>query len=137
MPEQREKRKKEQAEAKQTGRRRVFTVIVILVLLIAAYGAGWYRKSHRYDELGQCMASKQVKMYGAYWCPHCAEQKEILGKSYHFVYQECGVPGSHAESAECIALGVKEFPTWRFPNGTMAPGVFSVDELSGRTGCSL
>ena len=39
------------------------------------------------------MASKQVKMYGAYWCPHCAEQKEVLGSSYRFVYVECGVPG--------------------------------------------
>ena len=124
------------AEA-EPGSRKILIWGGILLLLGASYAAGWYHKNHRYDFLGRCMASKQVKMYGAYWCPHCAEQKEILGKSYRFVYVECGVPGSHAESEGCKALGVKEFPTWRFPGGGLAPGVFSVEELGNRSGCSL
>ncbi len=107
------------------------------VVLVLAYLGFWYHNNHRYDNLARCMASKQVKMYGAYWCPHCADQKEILGKSYRFVYVECGVPGSHKESDECTALGVKLFPTWRFPDGSMTPLVFSTQELSDKTGCSL
>jgi glutaredoxin len=107
------------------------------IVLVVAYVGFWYHNNHRYDEFAKCMASKQVKMYGAYWCPHCVEQKEILGKSYRFVYVECGVPGSHAESEECKALGVKLFPTWRFPDGSMTPLVFSAQELSDKTGCSL
>jgi len=109
----------------------------ILVLLAAAYTAGWYHRNHRYDAMAKCMASRQVKMFGAYWCPHCADQKEILGKSSRFVYVECGVPGSHAEAEQCTAQGVKVFPTWRFADGALKPGVFSVEELSDKSGCSL
>ena len=110
---------------------------IVVLLLAAAYAAGWYHRNHRYDSLAECMASKQVKMYGAYWCPHCADQKEILGKSSRFVYVECGVPGSRAEQEQCIAQGVKLFPTWRFADGALTPGVFTAQELSDRTGCSL
>ncbi len=107
------------------------------IVLVIAYVGFWYHNNHRYDDFAKCMASKQVKMYGAYWCPHCAEQKEILGKSYRFVYVECGVQGSHSESDECKALGIKGFPSWRFPDGSMIPLVFSAAELSDKTGCSL
>jgi hypothetical protein len=107
------------------------------IVLVLAYVGFWYHNNHRYDDFAKCMASKQVKMYGAYWCPHCTEQKEILGKSYRFVYVECGVPGSRGESDECKALGVKLFPTWRLPDGSMTPLVFSAGELSDKTGCSL
>jgi glutaredoxin len=116
--------------------RKLMMACGMVVLLAAGYTAGWYHKNHRYDALGRCMASKQVKMFGAYWCPHCADQKEILGKSYRFVYEECGVPGSHAEQEECKAQGVKVFPTWRLPDGSLKPGVFSAQELSDKTGCS-
>ena len=127
----------ERTEA-ETGRdlRKIMIAAGIVVLLAVAYVAGWYHRNHRYDALAQCMASKQVKMYGAYWCPHCADQKEILGKSYRFVYVECGVPGSHAEAEQCISQGVKLFPTWRFQDG-LKPGVFSAQELGDRTGCSV
>lgn len=106
-------------------------------MVAAAYFFGRYHRLHRYDALAQCMAAKQVKMYGAYWCPHCADQKEILGSASRFVYQECGVPGSHEEQKSCSDLGVKLFPTWRFPDGSMTPGVFPVETLSARSGCSL
>jgi glutaredoxin len=109
----------------------------IVLLVSGAYGLGWYHRNHRYDAFAQCMAAKQVKMYGAYWCPHCADQKEMLGRSYRFVYEECGVPGSHEEQKKCSDLGVKLFPTWRFSDGALAPGVFSVQDLSLRSGCSL
>jgi hypothetical protein len=109
----------------------------LLLLVAGAYGLGWYHRNHRYDGLAQCMAAKQVKMYGAYWCSHCADQKEILGRPYRFVYEECGVPGSHEEQKKCSDLGVKLFPTWRFSDGTLTPGVFSAQDLSLRSGCSL
>ncbi|MGA8867708.1 MAG: hypothetical protein WB510_12100 [Candidatus Sulfotelmatobacter sp.] len=135
-----ERRKRQQGRtgtAEAEPRSRKFMIGAgILVLLAAAYAAGWYHRNHRYDSLAKCMASRQVKMYGAYWCPHCADQKEILGKAYRFVYVECGMPGSHAESEQCKALGVKVFPTWRFTDAALTPGVFSAQELSDRTGCS-
>ena len=57
-------------------------------------------------------------MYGAYWCPHCAEQKEMFGTSFQYVpYVECGIKGSRDEAPVCAQAGVKHFPTWQFPDG--------------------
>jgi len=116
---------------------RVLVWGAIALLVIGAYLLGRYRREHRYDALAQCMAGRQMKMYGAYWCPHCADQKEILGSSSRFVYEECGVPGSHEEQKKCADLGVKLFPTWRLPDGTLKPGVLSAQDLSKASGCSL
>jgi type II secretory pathway component PulM len=44
----------------------------IVVLFVLAYAAGWEYKNHRYDGFAKCLATKQAKMYGLYWCPHCA-----------------------------------------------------------------
>lgn len=138
MSEERRKRQGEQpgSAAEESRSRKIFGVFGIVVLLVASYAAGWYHRTHRYDALGRCMASRQVKMFGAYWCPHCADQKERLGRSYRFVYAECGVPGSHAEQQQCIQQGVKLFPTWRMPDGSLKPGVFTPQELGSMTGCS-
>lgn len=140
MSEERRKRQEERSGVGETDpRTREFVIWggIVVLLLLGAYAAGWYHRNHRYDALARCMASKQVKMYGAYWCPHCADQKEILGKASRFVYVECGVPGSHAEAEQCTAQGVKLFPTWRLPDGALQPGVFSAEELSDKTGCGL
>ncbi len=51
----------------------------IVVLFAAVYLGGWYYKNHKYDKFAQCLATKQAKMYGLYWCPHCIEQKEMFG----------------------------------------------------------
>jgi len=118
-------------------RRTIALWLTMIAMICAAYLLGRYHKNHRYDSLVECMAAKQVKMYGAYWCPHCADQKDILGASYRFVYEECGVPGSHEVQRKCLDLGVKLFPTWRFPDGALTPGVFSAEALSLRSGCSL
>jgi glutaredoxin len=38
------------------------------------------------------MKEKQTVMFGASWCPHCAAQKKLFGKSIKSVpYFECAV----------------------------------------------
>src|SRR5882757_1636440 len=82
--------------------------IGIVVVLIGAYAGFWYHSNHQYDEFAKCLASRQAKMYGLYWCPHCAEQKAMFGKAFQYVpYVECGIKGSHELAAECTAAGVK------------------------------
>ena len=62
---------------------------------------GLRKRGSRLDAFAKCLASKQAKMYGAYWCPHCADQKEMFESSFQYVpYVECGVPGSRDESSE-------------------------------------
>jgi len=115
--------------------------LAILVLVAAAFAATYYlgqrRRAHRLDAFAQCLAARQAKIYGLYWCTHCAEQKEILGPSFQYVpYVECGIKGSHAEEPVCTQAGVTHFPTWQF-SGERHEGVLSLQALSEKTGCSL
>ncbi|HUD65520.1 MAG TPA: hypothetical protein VMQ17_13115 [Candidatus Sulfotelmatobacter sp.] len=110
----------------------------IVVLFAAVYLGGWYYKNHKYDKFAQCLATKQAKMYGLYWCPHCIEQKEMFGESFHYVnYVECAVKGSTEMAPQCKIAGVKLFPSWQFADEPPKEGVLSLEALSDKTGCSL
>jgi|SRR5579863_2195255 hypothetical protein len=112
---------------------------VVLLLLVGAYGAGRYYRNHKYDSFAKCLASKQAKMYGLYWCPHCADQKAMFGSSFHYVpYVECaiGPPGKELAS-ECKIAGVRLFPSWQFGMDPPKEGVLSLQALSEKTGCAL
>lgn len=139
MSEERRKRQQEREGTEKTRSARTLWIALIVVLLAGAYFAGWYRKNHRYDAFAQCVASKQARMYGLYWCPHCAEQKEMFGASFRYIpYQECAVKGSpHELVSECKAAGAKLFPSWQFGNNPPKEGVLSLQELADKTGCSL
>jgi|SRR5579863_8169733 len=110
----------------------------IVVLLAVIYGGWWYYSNHRYDNFAKCLASKQTKMYGLYWCPHCAEQKAMFGKAFQYVpYVECALKGGGGITGECKAAGIKLFPSWQFGTNPPKEGVFPMDELSDKTGCPL
>ncbi len=110
----------------------------VIVLVAALYGGWWYYQNHKYDEFAKCLASKQTKMYGLFWCPHCAEQKEMFGKAFRYVpYVECADRKTRALMPECAAAGVKLFPSWQFGANPPKEGVFPLEELSDKTGCAL
>jgi hypothetical protein len=110
----------------------------ILILFAAAYLAGRYYKNHKYDSFAKCLASKQAKMYGLYWCPHCADQKAMFGSAFKYVpYVECAIRGSRELAPECKIAGVKLFPSWQFGTEPPKEGVLSLEALSDKTGCSL
>lgn len=116
--------------------------IAVAVLIVAAFAAviylGLRKRGSRLDAFAKCLAAKQVKMYGAYWCPHCAEQKEMFESSFQYVpYVECGVPGSRDEAPLCKDAGIKHFPTWQFTDGERQEGTQSLQTLVTKTGCSL
>jgi hypothetical protein len=110
----------------------------IAAVLVVAYIGFWYYNNHRYDGFAKCLASSQTKMYGLYWCPHCAEQKAMFGRSFRYVpYVECAIKGSRELAPACTAAGVKLFPSWQFGSNPPVEGVFPMQELSDKTGCSL
>lgn len=110
----------------------------ILILFAAAYLAGRYYKDHKYDSFAKCLAGKQAKMYGLYWCPHCADQKAMFGSAFKYVpYVECAIKGSKELAPECKMAGVKLFPSWQFGMEPPKEGVLSLDALSEKTGCTL
>ena len=138
-----EARRKRQQEREQSSgsipiSRDKLVWIGIAAILVLAYAGFWYHNNHRYDGFAKCLASKQAKMYGLYWCPHCADQKAMFGKAFQYVpYVECGVKGGHDITPECTAAKIKLFPSWQFGTNPPVEGVFPLQELGDKTGCSL
>lgn len=117
----------------------MLTYASILVLVAAAFLGGRYYRNHKYDSFAKCLASKQAKMYGLFWCPHCADQKAMFGTAFHYVpYVECVTHESPRELIPaCKAAGAKLFPSWQFGTDPPKEGVLTLEELSSKTGCSL
>ena len=140
MSEERRKRQAQRdgnADEGQSKKRLTYGIIVIL--LAAAFFGGHYYRNHKYDSFAKCLATKQAKMYGLSWCPHCIDQKEMFGDAFHYVpYTECAIKESPGEMAPaCKVAGVKFFPSWQFGMDPPKQGVLSLDALSDKTGCSL
>lgn len=136
MPSPKPKRQQEAGGDSKT--RTIVFVAVIVILFAGAFAGGRFYKNHKYDSFAKCLASKQAKMYGLYWCPHCADQKRLFGASFEYVpYVECAIRGSKEMAPECKAAGAKLFPSWQFGAEPPKEGVQSLQELSQKSGCSL
>ena len=84
--------------------------------------------------LAQHLTETNAKMYGAYWCPHCMEQKQWFGEAKQFIpYVECDPKGENPQTALCIQKGVKGYPTWEI-GGKMIAGEQTLDELADKSG---
>ena len=139
-----QQRRERQKEKSGTGPGRNWGRVALYgLLIVAAFGAAYYlghRSQHKYDSFARCLGDRGVKMYGAWWCPHCQEQKEMFRASFDYApYVECGVKGDlKGQNPVCKDEGIKHFPTWQFPPmGERVERVFTLEELSDRTGCSL
>jgi glutaredoxin len=139
-----ERRKKQEKRRKQEQpqaglRRKIIIAVVIAAAFAGAFYLGLRKRTSRLDAFAQCTAAKGAKMYGAYWCPHCEEQKELFDSAFQYVnYLECGVKGDvHAQSAACKQAEVKHYPTWEFADQSRVEGKQSLPYLSDKTGCAL
>jgi uncharacterized membrane protein len=84
--------------------------------------------------LARYLTQSGAVMYGAYWCPHCRDQKAIFGPAARLLpYVECDPRGAHAEPDRCRARGIRVYPTWEF-RGRLVEGVLTLDELAQRSG---
>jgi len=84
------------------------------------------------------LADTGVKMYGAYWCPHCQEQKDLFGAAARRLpYIECsmGAQGS-PQTAACREAGITTYPTWEI-GGKRYEEVISPLKLAEMTGFDL
>jgi hypothetical protein len=135
-----ERRKRQQARQSEGSKaKRFFLYVIIFTLFVGAFLAGRYYKNHKYDSFAKCLATKNARMYGLYWCPHCADQKREFGASFRYVpYVECASEADpHQLTPACKAAGVKLFPSWQFGTDPPKEGVLTLDALSQKTGCSL
>lgn len=87
--------------------------------------------------LAECLTEKGVKMYGAYWCPHCQKQKKLFGKAFEKVtYVECAVPGDpRSQTQACKDADIQSYPTWVFPDDKRVTGEQSLTQLAERADC--
>jgi hypothetical protein len=87
--------------------------------------------SDNHDNFAKCLNEKGLKLYGAFWCPHCQEQKQIFGTSQKYLnYVECSTPDGKSQSEICANNNVTSYPTWELSNGTRLVGEQSFEELS-------
>lgn len=72
-----------------------------------------------------------AKEYGAYWCPHCYEQKQLFGKEAFskINYIECATDGANAQPEVCSAANLEGFPTWDI-NGDRLSGTQALTKLA-------
>jgi len=98
-------------------------------------------------ELAKHLKQIGAKMYGAYWCPHCHDQKELFGKeaAQIYPYVECAPDGVNSQTELCQQIATKAqeqtkqpfgFPTWEI-NGKFYSGTQNLTDLariSGYTG---
>lgn len=117
----------------------IIAVILIVVAILAVFM--FTNTEPQYEELAQCLTDTGTVMYGAWWCPHCAEQKRILGENTfkeHIDYIECATGGPidiPATPLLCEQANITGFPTWEFSDGSRAVGVIQPDVLAQRSGC--
>lgn len=87
--------------------------------------------SARALKIGADLKTLDAKMYGAYWCSHCFEQKQRLGKEAYYgnvQYVECSKEGLNSGAAFCKEQKVPGYPTWEI-GGKQFPGDMYLDEL--------
>ena len=133
--------KREEETDPKSGPRFVWLAAALVVVAVAwgAYYFLYYRKPvSTLDSFAQCLNAKGAKMYGAWWCPHCADQKEMFGFAFqHVNYVECSPEGQRTINDVCKQAGIKNFPTWQYPDGSRIEGTQPLAVLGQKTGWKL
>ena len=115
----------------------IFVGIVVIVLVLWATPSINSDPS-KYDEFAQCLTDNGAVMYGAFWCPHCAETKKNFGSSFQYiVYVECDPRGENEQAELCIEKEIERYDTWEFTDGSRVIGEPTFEQLSEGTGCPV
>ena len=133
----------------------VIGLILISLIFIAGCSKSGY-SNEQLDSLANCLVTNNVKEYGAFWCPNCAQQEKMFGSSHKIlrdknVYIECdprcvrdsdgdlpaACRGVEGKAEECLANNIDRYPTWVFDDNTRLIGTQELSVLAQKTGCSL
>ncbi|MFH1142179.1 MAG: hypothetical protein ABIH67_02295 [Candidatus Uhrbacteria bacterium] len=90
------------------------------------------------DKFAEALTEAGAKFYGAWWCGHCQNQKEMFGNSFNKIdYIECSLPESRERTQECIDVGITGYPTWEFADGSRQSGEIPFEYLAEYAGIDL
>ncbi len=116
----------------------LFSLAGLVVIGLIAFVVVQKKVTAEYRPFAECLTEKGVKMYGAWWCPHCQSQKRAFGAAFSSVdYTECSPPGGRSMLPVCTEAGVESFPTWVFSDGTRKTGDQPLTILAEASGCEL
>ena len=116
----------------------LLVALITTAATIAVYAAQTQAASPRADALATHLHTTPIKMYGASWCPHCQEQKDMFGAAFAKIpYVECSPNGRGTPQARaCADAGIKSYPTWIL-DGERYLGIQTLEELAAITGFDL
>ena len=117
-----------------------FIVAVILIVgIVTALAIQNHKSAPRneaYANFAQCINDSGAVFWGAFWCPHCAQQKAIFGDSANLLpYKECSERDRSLKQI-CRDEYITGFPTWRFENGLQCGGEIKGLVLAHLTNCA-
>lgn len=115
------------------------TILLSILLIVgASFLLGGAEKGSNLDTFAKCLKDKKTVFYGAFWCPHCQNQKKLFGSSEQYLpYVECSTPDGQRQTQDCKKKNIKSYPTWEFTGGSRKTGEVSLEELSQKTNCAL
>ena len=81
------------------------------------------------------LSENNIKMYSAYWCPHCHDQKQLFGETAvkELTVIECAKDGKDNQYQLCQEKQIEGFPSWEI-NDKIYSGVMDLNDLSIMTG---
>ncbi|HEY1268102.1 MAG TPA: vitamin K epoxide reductase family protein [Candidatus Binatia bacterium] len=111
---------------------------VVIVLLHLNYTGAFestFTADPKLAALADHLTAMNAKFYGASWCPHCKEQKNIFGAAAdRLPYVECSAEGPRGpETPVCHQMQIVNYPTWII-NGRRYEGVLGPEELARLSG---
>ena len=134
---------------------------VITALLVGVIGLGWAASVGRpvvdsapgvappvrsesnagQIALAEHLTASGAKLYTAYWCPHCHDQKELFGRqaTEKLTVIECAPDGRNSQRELCEAKKIEGYPSWEI-KGQLDSGVkplAKLAEVSGYQGPAL
>lgn len=88
------------------------------------------KSSARAYAVGLRLQALDAKMFGAFWCSHCNNQKQELGVQTVGLYKyvECDKDGANTDFKLCREKKIAGYPTWEI-NGNLYPGIGELETL--------
>lgn len=117
---------------------KVWQIIAGLIAIAAALLTYQAFQSNKLGPFTACLKDKGVIFYGAFWCPHCQNQKKLFGSAASGLpYIECSTPDGQSQLQVCKDQKIENYPTWVFADGSRLTGEVPLKNLSEKSGCEL
>lgn len=113
----------------------IFGLLLLIPVLLTACTPKNTTPDSELESVAQWITQSGAKMYGAWWCPHCQDQKKKFGEAAfkRIDYIECAKP-DRSQTSVCQSAKIESYPTWEFGDGTRITRVMTIEELKEKTG---